>query len=342
MQEMAFNQDIKAIIPDAAIIDKNFLAYWLLAFKPYLMGLVDSASHGTGRINTDVLKSTLISFPSISEQKAIAHILGTLDDKIELNQQMNRTLEGIARAIFKSWFIDFDPVRAKMDGRQPAGMDAETAALFPDEFEDSPLGKIPKGWEVGILGDIADNPRRSIHPENIKPETPYIGLEHMPRQSIALYNWGVAADVNSNKYEFNQGEILFGKLRPYFHKVGVAVLNGVCSTDILVIKPKNPLYFGFVLANVSSQDFVNYTDITSTGTRMPRANWKDMSLYKSIIPPAKISEIYNKLVVFTTQRIRSNIFEFQALSSIRDTLLPKLLSGEIRIKDAEKVLEEVT
>jgi type I restriction enzyme S subunit len=107
-------------------------------------------------LNTSILSSLPFVVPPLDEQKAIAHILSTLDDKIELNQQMNHTLESIARALFKSWFIDFDPVHAKLDGRQPAGMDAETAALFPDEFEDSALGKIPKGWTIGKLEGIAD------------------------------------------------------------------------------------------------------------------------------------------------------------------------------------------
>ncbi|MEQ8757074.1 MAG: restriction endonuclease subunit S [Coleofasciculus sp. G1-WW12-02] len=215
--------------------------------------------------------------PPLPEQKTIAHILGTLDDKIELNQQMNRTLEAIARAIFKSWFVNFDPVRAKMEGRQPVGMDAATAHLFPDSFEDSALGKIPKGWGVGTLADIAKNPRCGIKPESITSDTPYIGLEHMPRRSIALSDWGNAADIASNKFKFYQGDILFGKLRSYFHKVGVAAIDGICSTDILVVSPKSPEWFSLVLSYVSSTEFIDYTDATSTGTRMPRTNWQGLT-----------------------------------------------------------------
>jgi type I restriction enzyme, S subunit len=106
-------------------------------------------------LSRDTFSAQLLPFPPIAEQKAIAHILGTLDDKIELNQQMNQTLEAIARALFKSWFIDFDPVRAKMDGRQPVDMDAETAALFPDGFEDSTIGQIPKGWKIDQIKNQA-------------------------------------------------------------------------------------------------------------------------------------------------------------------------------------------
>lgn len=294
-----------------------------------------------GITGTDLVK-LLIPLPPLSEQKAIAHILSSFDDKIELNRQMNETLEAMARAIFKSWFVDFDPVSAKRSGRQPAGMDTATADLFPDEFEESSLGLIPKGWRVGKLGDIAENLRRGVKPENITPNTPYIGLEHMPKRSISLSDWGSVEDINSNKYQFYQGEILFGKLRPYFHKVGVAALDGICSTDILVITPKLQEWFSFVLSIVSSDDFINYTNITSTGTRMPRTNWNDMSKYEIIIPSIEIVKTFNYQLVPFVNKIKSHIFESHTLATLRDTLLPKLMSGEIRVKEAEKIMEKLT
>src|SRR5207249_1684583 len=110
--------------------------------------------------------------------------------------------------------------------------------LFPGSFEGSELGEIPKGWEIGRLGDVAVHPRRGIQPSEIEPSTPYIALEHMPKRCIALADWGTADGLESNKFEFRKGEILFGKLRPYFHKVGVAPANGVCSTDIVVVTPR--------------------------------------------------------------------------------------------------------
>jgi len=340
-RDMAFNQDVKAIQPKPLFVDVEYLAYYLLANKPYLMSLVDSASHGTGRLNTDLLKAFQIELPPIPEQKAIASILSSLDDKIELNREMNKTLETMAKAIFKSWFVDFDPVRAKMEGRQPAGMDAATAELFPDAFEESSLGWIPKGWRVGKLGDIADNLRHVVQPENIKPGTPYIGLEHMPRESIGLLDWGNSEEVTSNKYWFSTGEILFGKLRPYFHKVGVAIQDGVCSTDILVIISKLPEWYSLVLSYISSVEFVEYTNLISTGTRMPRTNWQDMVRYEIVIPTKEAAQAFNNIVLPLVEIIRPNIFQSCTLASIRDTLLPKLLSGEIRVKEAEKIVEEV-
>lgn len=133
------------VTPNTPDLDLKFF-YYLVKYIG-LNHLKDGTSNPS--LSRDTFSAQLLPFPPIAEQKQIAHILGTLDDKIELNQQMNRTLEGIARARFKSWFIDFDPVRAKLDGRQPSsGMDAETAALFPDVFEDSALGTIPQGWQI--------------------------------------------------------------------------------------------------------------------------------------------------------------------------------------------------
>lgn len=298
----------------------------------------------TGSVQDNINLATLdrLQFPlsPLSEQHAIAHILGTLDDKIELNRKMNETLEAMARAIFKSWFVDFLPVRAKAEGRKPSGMGPETAALFPDSFQDSPLGKIPEGWEAGTLGDIAENVKDSIKPEHMENGTPYIALDHMPRRSISLSEWAIADGVASNKYRFNKGEILFGKLRPYFHKVGVTPLGGVCSTDILVIRPPTPEWFGPALGTISSDEFVAYTDAVSTGTKMPRTNWKDMSRYEVPIPRVEIAKEYSGIIKPLIDRIVHNIHQSRTLAEIRDALLPKLLSGEIRVKDVEKFVEE--
>ncbi len=290
-------------------------------------------------IRQSELKQVKIPLPSLDEQSRIAHILGTLDDKIELNRQMNETLEAIAQAIFKSWFVNFDPVRAKMEGRLPAGMDAATATLFPSAFQGSPLGEIPEGWKVGTLGEIAKNIRQSIKASEIDSDEFYIGLEHMPRRSITLSEWQTADGLGSNKYRFRKGEILFGKLRPYFHKVGVAPIDGVCSTDILVIQPIDSEWFGIVLGLVSSDAFIAYTNAYSAGTRMPRTNWKDMSRYEIALPQVEVSQKYTEFIRPFIERIIENIHQSRTLSQIRDALLPKLLSGEIRVDNIDKRLE---
>ena len=321
---------------------------WADELQPFVRAVIEFQlpellAQATGSTFPSVSASQLaaIPYPNFSEaaQHTIAHILGTLDGKIELNRQMNETLEAIARMIFKSWFVDFDPVRAKMEGRMPAGMDAATATLFPSAFQDSPLGKIPKGWKVGTLGEIAENVRQSVKASEIDSDEFYIGLEHMPRRSIALSEWQIAGELGSNKYRFRKGEILFGKLRPYFHKVGVAPLDGVCSTDILVIQPIDSEWFGIVLGLVSSDEFIAYTNAYSAGTRMPRTNWKDMSKYEIALPQVEVSQKYTEFIRPFIGRIIENIHQSRTLSQIRDTLLPKLLSGEIRVDDKDERLE---
>jgi type I restriction enzyme S subunit len=269
--------------------------------------------------------------PNPPEQKAIAAVLGALDDKIELNRRMNATLQAMARALFQSWFVDFDPVRAKLDGRKPAGLDDATASLFPDLLEESTLGHIPKGWTAGQLGDIGTNSRRSVQPSDIALNTPYIALEHMPRRCIALGDWDDSADVASGKSAFKKGEILFGKLRPYFHKVGVAPFDGVCSTDILVLAPKSPEWFGFLLGHASSDELIQFTDLASTGTKMPRTNWSDISSFKVALPPKPIAAAFTRNMQPLIDRIHANLHQSRTLATLRDTLLPKLLSGELSV-----------
>ena len=142
------------------------------------------------------------------------------------------------------------------------------------------------------LGEVAKQRRSGVKPEEIDAESPYIALEHMPKRCIALTQWSNADGLASGKFKFEQGDILFGKLRPYFHKVGVAPLDGVCSTDIVVVQPKSNLWFGFVLGHTSSAEFVDYTDATSTGTRMPRTNWADMARYKVVLPTLEVSKAF--------------------------------------------------
>ena len=275
------------------------------------------------------LRTIEIPVPSLPEQRAIAHILGTLDDKIELNRRMNETLEAMAQALFKSWFVDFDPVRAKAEGRD-TGLPKEIADLFPDSFEDSELGEIPRGGKVVDFADVANHKRQNIQPDQIDSKTPYIGLEHMPRKSIALSDWSFSDEIESNKSVFTKGDILFGKLRSYFHKVGVAPVNGICSTDILVLSPIKPEWFGFVLGHASSDSFVAYTDMGSSGTRMPRTSWESMNHYKVVLPPVAVTECHTLQVNLIVKKILSNIYESKTLGHLRDSLLPKLLSGEIR------------
>ena len=320
--------------------DPRFIAYFLKShqFWAYMRGVLGDKSAQPNASAATMVRATL-HVPSLKEQQAIAHVLGALDDKTELNRRMNQTLEGIARAIFKSWFVDFDPVRAKAAGHKPAGLAPAIAALFPDSFEDSELGEIPKGWRVANLGTVVAEARDAVQPADIERGTPYIALEHMPRRSVAISSWGVADEIASGKLHFRTGDILFGKLRPYFHKVGPAPLNGVCSTDIVVSRPKSDEWYGFALCHISSDDFVAHTDRGSTGTKMPRTNWRDMSAYKIVLPTAAVARRFTELVRPMFDRIRASIFEQATLAALRDALLPKLMSGELRVQSAERIVE---
>jgi type I restriction enzyme S subunit len=275
----------------------------------------------------------------IDEQKAIAHILGTLDDKIELNRKTNETLEAMAKALFKSWFVDFDPVRAKAKGR-PTGLPAEISDLFPDSFEDSELGEIPKGWEVGSLYQIGINPRETAKPEDMDSSDRYLGLEHMPRGSICLGESGQAEELESNKNRFRKGDLLFGKLRPYFKKTGCSQFDGVCSTDIVVVRKKGEYGVGFICCFLASDPFIDFTVAASSGTRMPRTSWKDMCEFPFAIPSKLLLCEFDKQFCHVINKITGNCIHSAYLAVLRDALLPKLISGELRIPDAEKMLEE--
>ena len=301
--------------------------------------LANSSQVGVPSIAQPVtyLRTVGIPLPPLAEQRAIAHILGTLDDKIELNRRMNATLEAMVRALFNSWFVDFDPVRAKIAGRD-TGLPRHIADIFPDSIDEE--GK-PEGWRVGTLADAASCPRRVISPTDVADATPYIGLEHMPRRSISLIKWENASKVTSNKSAFKAGEFLFGKLRPYFHKVGLAPIDGICSTDIVVVVPRGSQWSVFTLACLCSDEFVRYTDQTSTGTKMPRTSWKTMQRYKIPVPPKVVARAFQSLAQPLIDRLTENVHESRNLSQARDVLLPKLVSGETRFRDPKWLMGEV-
>ena len=337
------NQQINSIVVDSDS-ELLFVYYNLSNRKEEIRASASGSAQPI--LNKSGFGRLRILLPPLPEQRAIAHILGTLDDKIEINRRMNETLEAMARALFKSWFVDFEPVRAKREGRWRTGeslpgLAADLYELFPDRLVDSVLGEVPEGWEVKGLGEVALQRRSGVKPEEIDAESPYIALEHMPKRCIALRQWSNADGLASGKFKFEQGDILFGKLRPYFHKVGVAPLDGVCSTDIVVVQPKSNLWFGFVLGHTSSAEFVDYTDATSTGTRMPRTNWADMARYKVALPSIAVSRAFTRLVEPCVNRIVSAIHESHSLAAQRDALLPRLVSGKVGVEDANEPLHAV-
>jgi len=289
-------------------------------------------------INLKDVRALPIPIPSEGERKNITAMVSALDDRIALLRETNATLEAIAQALFKSWFVDFDPVHAKAQGIAPEGMDEVTAALFPDSFEESELGLIPKGWTVGTLADIAKTVKKQLQPSLLHSEIHYVGLEHIPRKSLSLFDWGDADGLESAKATFSKNDILFGKLRPYFHKVVIAPFDGVCSTDILVCQSITPAYYGLAAMHLFSKTLINYAERLSNGAKMPRVNWKDLAAYPICIPPVDLAAIYSEIITPIIARMTANVEQAQTLATLRDTLLPRLISGQLRLPAEASVL----
>ena len=330
-------QDTVKLQFDGKSISKGYV-YWLLRTPDYR---AYCRSHATGTTTLGLARDDFLNFPVVEpsdDELSLIELLESIEDRIALLRETNATLEAIAQALFKSWFVDFDPVRAKSQSLAPAGMDEVTAALFPDSFEESALGLVPKGWAVGTLGNVCINPRVSAKPEHLPEQTPYVGLEHMPRRSMALVDAGTAKGLESGKFWFERDDVLFGKLRPYFHKVALAPTRGVCSTDILVLRPARQSFLGFVAMHASSDALIAHATLLSNGARMPRSNWHDIAGFAVVLPPVKVAAAFNDVAYLLFERIYANVEMAKNLGETRDTLLPRLISGQLRLPKAEEAL----
>ena len=284
-----------------------------------------------------------LSIPPFVEQKAIAHILGTLDDKIELNRRMNETLEAMARAIFKSWFVDFDPVRAKMDGRKPEGMDKATAKLFPVSFQDSEAGQIPCGWLAKRLPDAIEvNPRRTLPAGTIAP---YLDMKNLPTQGYAALEVIERAFTSGTK--FQNGDTLLARITPCLENGKTGFVDflddgqiGWGSTEYIVFSPKPPLppQFGYLLAR--SDELRSHAIQNMTGTsgrqRVPPECFNGFLL---AVPPCEVVRRFDEFTAPLMAKIKSNSQESRTLATLRNALLPKLLSGELVVKQADAKAE---
>nr|MBF0682422.1 restriction endonuclease subunit S [Pseudomonas sp.] len=267
-----FPDSVIGFIADPAKCDVRFIEYSFRQLKKRLQH--EAIGSVQDNINLATFERLKFPIPDLTEQKRIAHILGALDDKIELNRQMNTTLEAMAQALFKSWFVDFDPVidnalaagnpipeelaeraerRAKAAQQQspehPHTLQAAIRQQFPDRFVfTETMGWVPEGWRLGCFGDLAEHVRANVKAEDIAGNDLYVGLEHIGRKHLFLSEHGLGESVDSNKSKFEKDDLLFGKLRPYFHKVCIAPSDGICSTDILVLRAKTkPLQSYMVL-----------------------------------------------------------------------------------------------
>ncbi|ADC60379.1 restriction modification system DNA specificity domain protein [Klebsiella variicola At-22] len=307
-------------------------------------------------VNRNHLHKAKVKVPiSLDIQQKVAAQLYQLEKRVALSKQINQTLEQMSQTLFKSWFVDFDPVidnaldagnsipealqsRAELRQKVRNNADfkplpADIRALFPDDFEETELGWIPKNWHIRDFSDIAVLIKNNIKSDDICDDIHYIGLEHLERKHIFITSYGNGSDVSSNKSAFNKGDLLFGKLRPYFHKVAITPFSGICSTDILVFRAKEKFYKSLMAMYSFTDEFVAYANLRSTGTRMPRAEAKDLLKYKIILPNKDILEKFELLLEDYWAKGQLNNNENDHLTALRDTLLPKLISGELSLED---------
>jgi type I restriction enzyme, S subunit len=341
--------------------DEKFIYYFLQTIA-YLQYSDKAAVPG---VNRNHLHMANIFFPcDITEQKAIAHILGTLDDKIELNRRMSATLEAMARALFKSWFVDFDPVidnalaagnpipeplqtRAKArkalgDQRKP--LPAAIQKQFPSRFVfTEEMGWVPEGWEVEALEKILNQRNERIEPSEITRSMPYVPIDCISPKSLFLSSSNEGEEAKSSLIRFYEGDILFGAMRPYFHKVCIAPFDGTTRTTAFVLRPNKNDDFSFSVLQLHQEKTIEYATAHSTGTTIPYAKWANSLSRMPIICPSKdIRSTFTTILRDNLRKIPSKYFENQTLVELRDSLLPKLLSGQLRIPDAEQLLAEVT
>jgi len=343
-----FQKSVAILKPKREIVLSRFL-YFALRFNN--VRLSDYAA-GTTQKNLLLkdLRAFTVQIPPLAEQKAIASILGVLDDKIELNRRMNATLEGMARALFQSWFVDFDPVRVKLNGRKPEGLDKATAALFPDAFEESPIGAVPKGWEVKTLSDLT-----SLITKGTTPTQDDMGGAPDPDAQINYVR------VNSIDED---GSVLADKLTTIPESVHAGVLKRsiLMANDVLytiagtigrialaedwllpantnqavaIIRPELEIPSGFLMLSMRHEVF--RAELHNNIVHAVQANLSLGMISKArvVVPLQSIlQQLFRPIDVLLSQ-ISANRIQSRTLANLRDTLLPKLLSGELSVASSK-------
>ena len=324
-----------AVIP----IRREIGAYWVqVAMKSTsVRQIIDSRLNTTvqATLNLRDVAQLPIVLPPHVERERIAHILGTLDDKIELNRRMNETLEAMARAIFKSWFVDFDPVRAKVEGRDP-GLPKLIADLFPDSFDDSELGEIPKGWRVVSIYEIADviygAPFASVQFNAAGIGEPLIRIRDLATEAPGVWT----PEVHPKGYRVRPGDIVVGmdgEFRAYLWGGAEAWLN----QRVCVFVPKGGASAAFVRNSII--ELLAQVESTETATTVIHLGKADIDRFSIVLPPIAVLAAFNQNCQRWYERIVAGKQESRTLAALRDTLLPKLTSGELRVKNTERVTE---
>ncbi|MEI6178126.1 MAG: restriction endonuclease subunit S [Verrucomicrobiota bacterium] len=315
-------------------LDNRFLAYYVNTvacnhIAAHLVGAVQQ------HFNVGSARTMRINLPPLASQKAIASVLGSLDDMIEANREINEILEEMARALFKSWFVDFDPVRAKLEGRQPAGMDAATAALFPDHFQDSELGQIPRGWRNATIGDICEINNWSLGKNDKLDTLEYVEISEVNRGNIAnVVTYHRGDEPSRARRRLRHGDTVLSTVRPdrgaYFLALNPPE-NRVASTGFAVVTPsKTP--WSYVHAAMTQPDVSDHLGHLADGGAYPAVRPEIISAIEVVIPNTSvILDAFQQVCAPLFEMAESNRLESRELAALRDTLLPKLLSGEVRV-----------
>lgn len=314
--------------------DPQFIHYFLKTVD--FLAYSDKAA--VPGVNRNHLHEALVIVPPIDAQRSIAQFLGVLDDRITLLRETNATLEAIAQALFKSWFVDFDPVRAKMEGRMPEGMDEATAALFPDGFDETELGEVPRGWRIKSLDSVASY-LNGLALQKFPPN----GLDDLPVIKIAQLRKGdtVGADLASRaikpEYIVHNGDVLFswsGSLEVEIWCGGEGALNQhlfkVTSSDY-------PKWFYYLWTRHHLESFRQTA--ASKATTMGHIQRSHLTAAKVVVASDAVLRSADDILRPFIDRIVANALQAQSLSSLRDTLLPRLISGQIRLPEAQAEME---
>jgi type I restriction enzyme, S subunit len=337
--QMTVDSHVTIVRANPAHVDLSFFGYYLKFLQPSFEA-AGEGSTGQTELARDRIGEHKIRLPTKAEQIMIGQLLLSVDDKIENNRRMNETLEEMARAIFKSWFVDFDPVHAKAAGNTPAHMDAETVALFPSSFSDDGL---PVGWSLGQLSDLVDlNPTERIKKGELSS---YVEMANLPTSGSNISNVVLREFKSGTK--FRNGDTLLARITPCLENGKTAyvdVLNegevAWGSTEYIVMRTKDPLpkFYSYVLAR--SEHFREHAIRSMTGTSGRQRAQADMvAAYEVVIPSNQVAFAFSEKCQNWFSKIRCNASENQILAELRDTLLPKLMSGEIRVKDSEREVE---
>lgn len=315
------NQHVSIIRVDKNLANYKYISYKLHDLKRLLLSY--SNSGGTRKALTkSMLEDLEFNLPLLKEQEVIAATLSALDDKIENNNKINGNLEQQAQEIFKHWFVDFEFPNENGEPFKSSG----------GEMVESEIGLIPEEWEVNKIGEMVDNIKESVKPGEHLSNREYLPINNLSMKSVTVQDSESYKEAKSSLVLFEKFDILIGAMRVYFHRVNLSPFKGVTRTTTFVIRSKKADELSYNLFLLNLDETISYANKTSKGTTMPYAVWEN-GLAEMLVanPPLNIKRAFNEIILPSLELMLNNAQENKKLSNLRDTLLPKLMSGELRI-----------